>query len=518
MRYLEWEKAQPSNWLTADQNLQRTVEFYMGSNRYRERLPALYQFGQTAAISIYKLVSTLPNIDAHIQIQKHIHDAGLVDIAAYEDSLSALSLFYLSAQNGEIGVHLHAIQTTALINLLSQIVTAEGESDKVQNILTQLQSTESYNNNASILFDGEYGYGLNTAFQFLIDDSDTLIVSTGTDSIDLHQTIGFHQSINGFNSSTNNEIIQIGKKGQGSIYWDDIVKPTLQLYTSVACAAHLRHAYLIAWRYAATIREQHASHYLIHNPHLHAPLTEMRANAVAVASGSFHIAKLRDKHTYGKADDPDLPAVIQMATALHAFCAPQLAIESIEKGMVILGSSGIVESFSPLPRLLRDTISYRTWYGRPTTIMSSLQNECQQFAMYLPFLSHLQSMFGGITVPEIKQDGLQACDQIKQELEAILKLPDTEASVYFTPLMIRLTDLFYVACLAVEGSWERVTKQDRTKQRLAEFILKQRVTKIPLGQWREYPTWISRLCHEIRPARVDWKEDTWLGSDDPLWE
>lgn len=516
MRYLEWEKAQPDNWFTADQNLQRTLEFYAGAEAYRVHLPTFYQFGRTAATEIAILASglfELSSYEEHEQIEKMMREAGLYAAHATDDNhLHALGLFYLSAQNGESGAHVKLAQTAALIKLLTKLQVNDGEF-KVDEVLDQLLSTQSPGEVAHLLFDAGRAYGLMAGYQIMLDDTNTLVViAVPPHDAELQDMIGFQEALVGNVEPQIERAFQIGKEGQGQIYWDDIIRPTLHIHTAVACAAHLRRAYLTAWSYAAKVRE--ADTYLIHDAHLHVPLTEMRSDAVALASGSFHIAKLLDSDD----SDPDLPAVIQTALALHAFRAPQLALDGIQQGISVLGANGLIESFSVLPRLLRDTMVYREWCGRPATIMRHLQRDCNQFAMHLPFLARVRAMFARLTVPEIKQAGSQACDQIGQELEAILKLPEDEAAVYFTPLMVRLADLFYVACLAVEGSWERVVKQDRTKQRLAEFMLKRRVTKLALGQWQEYPTWVGRLCHEGRPPRVDWQEDNWDGSDDPMWQ
>ena len=48
-RLAEWLAAQPTNFFTADTDLQRKLELYFGEEKYREIAPTFYKFGQTAA-------------------------------------------------------------------------------------------------------------------------------------------------------------------------------------------------------------------------------------------------------------------------------------------------------------------------------------------------------------------------------------------------------------------------------------------------------------------------------------
>ncbi len=69
--------------------------------------------------------------------------------------------------------------------------------------------------------------------------------------------------------------------------------------------------------------------------------------------------------------------------------------------------------------------------------------------------------------------------------------------------MVRLTDLYYVACTGVEAAWEVYHKDDRSKQRIAEFFLDRRVMGRDPLDIPNYGDQISRLCADIRPGKID---------------
>jgi hypothetical protein len=68
--------------------------------------------------------------------------------------------------------------------------------------------------------------------------------------------------------------------------------------------------------------------------------------------------------------------------------------------------------------------------------------------------------------------------------------------------MDRVTDLYYVACMGVEAAWEIYQKDDRSKQRVAEFFLDRRVMRRDPLDIPNYGEQISRLCADIRPGKM----------------
>src|SRR5690606_35735373 len=103
----------------------------------------------------------------------------------------------------------------------------------------------------------------------------------------------------------------------------------------------------------------------------------------------------------------------------------------------------------------------------------------------------------------LKREGLEVLGKIREQLDALLVMDELSASVPFRPLMDRLTDLYYVACMGVEAAWEVFKKEDRSKQRLAEFFFDRRVMGRPAIDIPDYGHQISRLAADIRPGRVE---------------
>ena len=139
-----WLADQPDNYFTRDLNLQRSLEYHWGTERYSDHAPALIAFGGVLANEVNRLVAEAneqPNVPrlerfdahgerieqvvfhpSHHEAGRRIYGSGMM--SAYErpgNNLLSLAMFYLSAQNGEAGHNCPAACTAGLIKALQAV-------------------------------------------------------------------------------------------------------------------------------------------------------------------------------------------------------------------------------------------------------------------------------------------------------------------------------------------------------------------------------------------------------------
>ena len=565
-----WETALPTNWFSSDQQLQRTLEFYEGATSYRAGIADLYHFGRICATQLEPLsrelshpshaprferfgrtgkrVEQLYHHPTQHAIGRILHDAGLFHLHGQPARhLWSVAYLYLSAQNGEIGHHNSLMATVVVSRLLQKVGLHPAQKERTARYLHALQEKEplsvalclTHTQQKTVATPdptGEEGVWRITGSQTVawVASADLMLVAVQLHSDSAEQpsqsalfllprflhdqtlnhvsveqiepTVGANQQLMGRIVFQNALAYQIGDSCQTDSYLSDYIYSTLHFYNAIAFTAYTRRSYVVAWSY--TNQNRFDARELIRLPLVQQMLTHIRTDATALLSGSLHIAKLLD-HLDNQQDDPDLPALVRTLLTLHFLRASKLAQAALHDGIELLGENGIIDSYSSLPLLSRDAAINVFWSGSPYLVWRTLFDQCQQYAAHLPFLKRTRQLLEAISVVELKQEGMAVLDQLSAELDAILALDHVEGQVYFAPVMERLADLFYVACMAVESAWDTTIKQDRTKQRLAEFLLKRRVTQLPLGHWREYPTWLARLCHEHRPTRTQWNYEAW---------
>ncbi len=276
---------------------------------------------------------------------------------------------------------------------------------------------------------------------------------------------------------------------------------TSRIFNALGCSGNARRAYATAWAYA---RHRLAfGQAIIHFPLVQDALTRMRTDATAMLSGSMRIVRTVDEIESGRKMDAHSGAFLRMALNLNKMRSAVLAHEVIQSAIELLGGNGAIESFSVLPRLLRDNVVYENWEGTHNVLMAQVQRDMRRYHVHGPFCDQVRQMLEPLPFKRLKREGLQALDTMQEQMSALLQMELQTASVPFRPLMNRLTDLYYVACMGVEAAWELYRKDDRSKLRLAEFFLDRRVMGREPIDIPNYADQISRLCADIRPGIMD---------------
>jgi acyl-CoA dehydrogenase len=269
---------------------------------------------------------------------------------------------------------------------------------------------------------------------------------------------------------------------------------TSRVYNAVGVCGNARRAHLIAWTYA-----QHRGAFgypIVHFPLVQDMLARMRADAVAMSSGTFRLAHALDQIELGQAG-PETAGFLRMAINLNKYRTAVLGHGVINQAIELLGGNGAIETFSVLPRLLRDNVVYENWEGTHNVLLAQVQRDIRRYQVHEPFLTVVRQLFESVVTEELRSEGLQHLERITAELTEVLAMDELTAAIYFRPLMDRLTDLYYLACLAREGEWERQKKEDKSKLRLAALFFHLRVAGHPPSAVRYYDDQVSRLSSDF---------------------
>ena len=489
---------------------------------------------------------------AHHEAGRAIYGSGVMSV--YEETgnnLLSLALFYLSSLNGEAGHNCPLACTAGLIKVL-QAVSAPSlqarylpgllDPDYDENytgaqFLTEVQGGSDVGANATMatpldpgaegtwLLNGEKWFCSNVTADLALVTARVPAQGEGTAGLGLFLAPRRLEdgSLNntfirrlkyklGTRSMATGEIefrdalaYQVGETGEGFRNVMVYVINTSRIFNAIGTSANARRAYMIAWRYA-----RHRGAFgqpIIHFPLVQDRLARMRSDAAAMLSGTMRIVQTVDEIETGKKDDAATGAFLRMALNLNKYRSAVLAHEVINTGIEVLGGNGTIEDFSILPRLLRDNVVYENWEGSHNVLLAQVQRDMRRYEVHEPFLELVEQMLEPLPFKRLQREGLEQLEQIREQLDALLQIDETAASIPFRALMNRLTDLYYVACMGVEAAWEVFKKEDRSKQRLAEFFFDRRVAGRSPIDIPNYGDQVSRLCADIRPTKVEKMRD-----------
>lgn len=471
---------------------------------------------------------------------RHIYGSGAMAIYGQPgNNLLGQALFYLSAQNGEAGHNCPLACTAGLIKVFQNVASPELRAKYLPRLLdadydthfhgaqflTEVQGGSDVGANDTLatplapnagawLLNGEKWFCSNVTADLALVTARVPGQGEGTQGLGLFLVprrlddgglnnvfIRRLKDKLGTRSMATAELdfrdalaYQVGPLTSGFKNVMTYVINTSRIYNAVGVIGNARRAYLTAWTYA-----QHRAAFgqpILQFPLVQDILTKMRADVTAMLSGTFHIVKLLDDAELDSAAEGDAE-FLRMAINLNKYRTAVLAHEVILQGIELLGGNGAIETFSVLPRLLRDNVVYENWEGTHNVLLAQVQRDITRYRIHAAFFARLRRMFESLQSETLRARGLRHTAIVADELDALLALDESRASVFFRPLMDRATDLYYTACLATEAEWSIHEKGDAVKQELMEFFFDRRVERQEPKDIPDYLDRLSRLSAEL---------------------
>ena len=84
-------------------------------------------------------------------------------------------------------------------------------------------------------------------------------------------------------------------------------------------------------------------------------------------------------------------AFVRIATNLVKMRSCQHSHRVVLTGIETLGGNGAIETFSVMPRLLRDNIVYENWEGTHNTLLAQTHRDFARYGLHKAFLARLRA-------------------------------------------------------------------------------------------------------------------------------
>ncbi|HJQ96869.1 MAG TPA: acyl-CoA dehydrogenase family protein [Candidatus Polarisedimenticolaceae bacterium] len=429
-----WLAGQPQNFYEADALLQALLR-----DERLGRFGAVAAGELDAAVIENNRVGNLPEVETHDAVGREVqriahhpsyHRAGELIygsgmMAAYATAPSPhtfiLSMFYLSSHVGEGGHNCPIACTAGAIRALQAVGTAAqraawlarllspvyGEHAAAAQFLTELQGGSDVGSNtvrAVPRADGTYAIHGEKWFCSSADADLFLLTArpegapSGTAGLGLFlvprelegRPNGFRlrrlKDKLGTRSMATAEIEFDGARAESLGPLEDgfrntveLVIGTSRLYNAFACAGAAHRAYLVAKGYAEHRRAFGAP--IASYPLVRETLAAMLADAEASLAGSFWLAQAQERVDAGTADEAET-AFLRMGLSLNKVRTAALSHRVIQRGIEMLGGNGAIETFSVLPRLLRDNVVFESWEGTNHTLRLQVLRDASRRGMH----------------------------------------------------------------------------------------------------------------------------------------
>ena len=448
-----WLAGQPDNFFEADPLLQILVRDAIPA----DRIEVLGRFGAVAAGPLDAAVvennraGNLPVLATHDAVGRHVagfahhqsyHRAGALIygsgiMAAYETVPNPhrfiLALFYLSSHVGEGGHNCPLACTAGAIRALQALGTESqraawlprllrpvyGEHAAGAQFLTEVQGGSDVGANAVRARrrpDGSYSI---TGEKWFCSSADAdLFLMTARPEEGASGTAGLGLFLvprdaggapNGFRlrrlkdklgtrSMVTAEIEFDGARAEALGPIEDGFRnvmeriiDTSRLYNAFACAGAAHRAYLVARGFALHRRAFGGP--IARFPLVRETLAMLLADAEAALAGSFWLAAIQERVDRGDADDGE-KAFLRMGLNLNKVRTARLSHDAVNRGIEILGGNGTIETFSVLPRLLRDNVVFENWEGTNHVLRMQVMRDGARRGAHEGFFAVLEGRLG----------------------------------------------------------------------------------------------------------------------------
>lgn len=207
-------------------------------------------------------------------------------------------------------------------------------------------------------------------------------------------------------------------------------------------------------------------------------VADIMAEVYAGVASSFAIASLLDEIETG-AGDENTQATYRMFVNINKYITSIRATESVHKAIEILGGNGAIESFSILPRLYRDMVVLESWEGAHNVLCLQVLRDISRYQVHKPFVAYLNTQLQTVTDGRFAEDVIAVKSALDDTLALLGKL--THDQRYAEAHARRLVDAFsHVAqatLLLAEAQWELDHDLNTVKADVATYFINKRLRK-----------------------------------------
>ncbi len=507
---LEFERLQPDNFWRTEIHLQRVVKHLGGdaTNGWLDgldRFGAECAGPIDRLVRTNNLPQNLPRLDRwspfgerieEVEFHPSYHEAGALIygsgvmsvLGEWGANLHSMALFYLSSHNGEAGHNCPLACTAGLIKAIKAVGSPELQERYLGRLLsndyaalahgaqflTEVQGGSDVGANAvravpdasgvaPYRIHGEKWFCSNCTADLILMTARPEGASDGTKGLGLFlvprrlpdgtlnsYTLRRLKEKLGTRSMASAEVDfegayawNVGDVSQGFNTVMTWVINTSRVVNAFGCAGIARRASITAHTYAHARTAFGTA--IANYPLVQETLADMRSETDAMVSGSLYLAHLMDRAELGQLDDAGA-AYLRMAVNVNKMRSAVSSHEVALQGIEVLGGNGAIETFSVLPRLLRDNVVFENWEGTHNVLITQVWKDAQRKRIHEPFFAHLAGQARG----DARLTAL--VDATAKRFARTLDAPDSEATLRMRPLASEAAWLVWACAMRCDGT------------------------------------------------------------------
>lgn len=433
--------------------------------------------------------------------------------------LSALTLFFISSQVGEAGHHCPLACSAGIIRVLQKVDNLAQKDEWIAALCEPRYTTAMTGAQFLTEVQGGSDVGANTVEAYQDDkgvwrirgekwfcsnaNADLMLVTArprghaaGTAGLALFMIPRYCENgeLNYFNirrlkekigtqsmASAEIEFIDakaylVGELAQGFKLVMENVLQLSRLFNVMCVLGMARRAYHIALSYAHHRRA--FGECIIHYPLVAEQLALIHAQHTAITAAAFDTIALQDRVDLQPTDSGKL--LVRLLANLMKYVSALKSVEHIHHSLDILAGNGAIETFSIIPRLLRDSIVCENWEGTHHVLRMQILRDSLKYSVDTLFFDYLNEW---IVQSKEADFFTHSIKNLRAEFADMKQQPPRAQSLIIKTLIDEMAFLYSAVCL------EREAHTSTAKTRALTLFLK----KVEPNAYVEF---ISRYFNE----------------------
>lgn len=241
-----------------------------------------------------------------------------------------------------------------------------------------------------------------------------------------------------------------------------------RIFNAFSVLGMARRAWQTAYYYA--LHRKAFQHGIIEYPLVKERLAQIKAENTAMTASVFHMADRQDKLDQQLHPDPADKLLLRTLANLNKYFTALRSVENVHHCLDILAGNGTIESFSSLPRLLRDCIVCENWEGTHFVLWMQILKDIAKFQVDEIVLHHMDKLLQQIKDKEHQNCLHESKQQLGSKIERFKQLKPEEQSLQIQYIVHKMAALLAALTLALE--LEQGQAPEAKKASLILFIRK----------------------------------------------
>ncbi len=221
-----------------------------------------------------------------------------------------------------------------------------------------------------------------------------------------------------------------------------------RIFNAFSVMGMARRAQQIAFYYA-----QHRAtfgHKIIDYPLVLEALAWVKAENTALIASIFRMVKLQDAFDLNAQRNSETHLLLRTLANLNKYFTAKRSVENIHHCLDILAGNGTIESFSTLPRLLRDCIVCENWEGTHFVLWMQTLKDIHKFSVDLIFIDYMNQLLKEVSIPQYQNILREHLNLLAQQATKLKNLPAEEQSLHIKSLIEKMAEINAATALVLE--------------------------------------------------------------------